>query len=88
MSSRDYRSALNMSKHMNHLHAFVGMCAGVPVIFGVITTETMEQAMDRAGGKVGNKGYEAAITAVEMASLMIKLRQDGHAAMAWGAQGL
>lgn len=54
--------------------------AGVPVIFGVITTETMEQALDRAGGKVGNKGFEAAVTAVEMATLMQKLRNDSNAA--------
>lgn len=46
----------------------------MPVVFGVITTETMEQALDRAGGKVGNKGYEAAITAVEMATLMAQVR--------------
>jgi 6,7-dimethyl-8-ribityllumazine synthase len=52
----------------------------VPVVFGVITTETMEQALDRAGGKVGNKGYEAAVTAVEMATLMRKLQRDGRAA--------
>jgi 6,7-dimethyl-8-ribityllumazine synthase len=51
----------------------------VPVVFGVITTETMEQALDRAGGKVGNKGYEAALTAVEMATLMRGLRADGLA---------
>lgn len=56
--------------------------AGTPVIFGVITTETMEQALDRAGGKVGNKGTEAALTAVEMASLMQQLRRDEHAAEA------
>lgn len=54
--------------------------AGVPVIFGVITTETMEQALDRAGGKVGNKGFEAATTAVEMATLMSKLRKESSAA--------
>jgi 6,7-dimethyl-8-ribityllumazine synthase len=53
------------------------------VIFGVITTETMEQALDRAGGKVGNKGYEAAVTAVEMATLMRKLRDSGVAAERW-----
>lgn len=57
--------------------------AGVPVIFGIITTETMEQAQDRAGGKVGNKGYEAAVTAVEMATLMRKLRSSGLAAEQW-----
>ena len=47
--------------------------SGVPVIFGVLTTDTMEQALDRAGGKVGNKGTEAAVTAVEMARLMESL---------------
>ncbi|CAD2071335.1 6,7-dimethyl-8-ribityllumazine synthase [Jeotgalicoccus meleagridis] len=41
---------------------------GIPVIFGVITTENIEQAIDRAGVKVGNKGSEAAITAIEMAN--------------------
>lgn len=46
-----------------------GMDTGVPVVFGVLTCDTMEQAMDRAGGKVGNKGYEAAVTAIEMANL-------------------
>eukprot|EP00898_Chlorokybus_atmophyticus_P007102 jgi/Chlat1/7393/Chrsp6S07426 len=43
---------------------------GVPVIFGVLTCDNMEQAIDRAGGKAGNKGAEAAITAIEMANLM------------------
>lgn len=43
--------------------------ANVPCIFGVLTTENMEQAIDRAGGKAGNKGAEAAMTAIEMASL-------------------
>jgi 6,7-dimethyl-8-ribityllumazine synthase len=42
------------------------------------------QALDRAGGKVGNKGGEAAITAIEMANLMSSLRADGLAAPAWG----
>ena len=49
------------------------MESGVPVIFGVLTCDTMEQALDRAGGKMGNKGYEAAVTAMEMADLMPKL---------------
>jgi 6,7-dimethyl-8-ribityllumazine synthase len=43
--------------------------SGIPCIFGVLTCENMEQALDRAGGKVGNKGAEAAVTAIEMASL-------------------
>lgn len=52
---------------------------GVPVIFGVLTTETLEQAMDRAGGKAGNKGWEAALTALEMADLVARMQQrDGE----------
>lgn len=43
---------------------------GVPVIFAVLTTETMEQALDRAGGKMGNAGWNAAVSAVEMANLL------------------
>ena len=43
---------------------------GVPVAFGVLTTETFEQAVDRAGGKLGNKGWEAALAALETASLL------------------
>jgi 6,7-dimethyl-8-ribityllumazine synthase len=43
---------------------------GVPVLFGVLTTETMEQAMDRAGGAHGNKGWDSALAAIEMAELM------------------
>ncbi|MFC0525094.1 6,7-dimethyl-8-ribityllumazine synthase [Pontibacillus salicampi] len=45
------------------------MQTGVPVIFGIITTETIEQAIERAGTKAGNKGYEAATAAIEMANL-------------------
>jgi 6,7-dimethyl-8-ribityllumazine synthase len=45
---------------------------GIPFIFGVLTTENKQQALDRAGGKYGNKGVEAAITAIKMASLMRK----------------
>jgi len=46
---------------------------GVPVIFGVLTTDTLEQAIDRAGGKHGNKGWDAAMAAMEMASLLEQL---------------
>lgn len=42
----------------------------VPVIFGVLTTDTIEQAIERAGAKAGNKGYDAAVTAIEMANLL------------------
>ncbi len=51
----------------------VALEANLPVIFGVITTETIEQAVERAGTKMGNKGFEAAVTAIEMVSLMDKL---------------
>lgn len=54
-----------------------GLATGVPVIFGVLTCQAMEQALDRAGGKVGNKGSEAALTAVEMAGLLKKLKAEG-----------
>ena len=53
----------------------VALETGVPVIFGVVTTETIEQAIERAGTKMGNKGFEAAISAIEMANLMPKLRK-------------
>jgi len=46
---------------------------GVPVIFGVVTTDTIEQAVERAGTKAGNKGWDAAISAIEMANLMKQL---------------
>ncbi len=46
---------------------------GVPVIFGIVTTETLEQAMDRAGAKSGNKGYDAALAAIEMVDLLARL---------------
>jgi 6,7-dimethyl-8-ribityllumazine synthase len=49
---------------------------GVPVAFGVLTTNTVEQAVDRAGAKSGNKGFDAAMTAIEMASLLRKLGES------------
>jgi 6,7-dimethyl-8-ribityllumazine synthase len=52
----------------------ISMQTGVPVAFGVLTTHTVEQAVDRAGAKSGNKGFDAAISAVEMVNLMRKLR--------------
>jgi 6,7-dimethyl-8-ribityllumazine synthase len=66
-----------------HYEHVAGQCAagiqraqldtGVPVIFGVLTTETIEQAVERAGTKAGNKGFEAAQTAVEMVDLLRQL---------------
>ncbi|MGE5577577.1 MAG: 6,7-dimethyl-8-ribityllumazine synthase [Syntrophothermus sp.] len=49
--------------------AKVGLDTGVPVIFGVLTTDTIEQAVERAGAKAGNKGWDAAVAAIEMANL-------------------
>jgi 6,7-dimethyl-8-ribityllumazine synthase len=49
--------------------ASVGLDTGVPCIFGVLTTDTIEQAVERAGTKAGNKGFEAAVSAIEMVSL-------------------
>lgn len=50
--------------------AQAGLASGVPVIFGVITTENIEQAIARAGSKAGNKGYDCALSAIEMVNLM------------------
>jgi 6,7-dimethyl-8-ribityllumazine synthase len=55
--------------------AQVSLDTGVPVIFGVITAETLEQAMERAGTKAGNKGFDAATTALEMIDLFASLDQ-------------
>jgi 6,7-dimethyl-8-ribityllumazine synthase len=51
----------------------IGIDNGIPVLFGVLTCRNMEQAMDRAGGKAGNKGSEAALAALEMVGLLQKL---------------
>ena len=53
--------------------AQVGLETGLPVIFGVITTDTLEQAIERAGTKAGNKGADAAASAIEMANLLDQL---------------
>jgi 6,7-dimethyl-8-ribityllumazine synthase len=72
-----------------HYEQVAGQCAagvarasldtGVPVVFGVLTTETIEQAVERAGTKMGNKGYESAETAIEMADLLRQLPKPGSA---------
>ncbi len=54
--------------------AQVGLDAGIPCVFGVLTTDTIEQAIERAGSKAGNKGFEAATVAIEMASLLDSLK--------------
>ena len=66
-----------------HYEHVAGQCAagiervqldtGVPVVFGVLTTETVEQAIERAGTKAGNKGFESAMTAIEMVDLLRQL---------------
>ena len=48
---------------------------GFPVTFGVLTTDTLEQAIERAGSKAGNKGWEAAMSAIEMANMYRQLRR-------------
>jgi len=53
--------------------AQVGLEAGIPVLFGILTTDTIEQAVERAGTKAGNKGFDAAMGAIEMVSLMEQL---------------
>ncbi len=56
--------------------AAVARETGIPVAFGVLTSETIDQAIERAGTKAGNKGFEAAMTAVEMANLLRDLRGE------------
>lgn len=70
-----------------HYEHVAGQCAagvarasldtGVPVVFGVLTCDTIEQAIERAGTKAGNKGYEAAETALEMADLLARIPRPG-----------
>jgi 6,7-dimethyl-8-ribityllumazine synthase len=65
----DYVAA-EVSKGVAH----VGLETGLPVIFGVLTTDNLEQAIERAGTKGGNKGFDAALAAIEMANLMKELK--------------
>ena len=57
--------------------SMVSMQTGVPVSFGVLTTDTIEQAVERAGTKAGNKGFDAAMAAIEMVSLLAELKSGG-----------
>ena len=50
--------------------------SGIPIAFGILTTNTVDQAIDRAGAKSGNKGFDAAMTAIEMANLLRRLRES------------
>ncbi len=54
--------------------ANVGLNTGVPVIFGIVTTENIEQAIERAGTKAGNKGFDAAVSAIEMVNLFDNIK--------------
>ena len=56
--------------------AHVGLQTGVPVLYGIVTADTLEQAIDRAGVKAGNKGFEAAMSAVEMVNLLKAVVSD------------
>jgi 6,7-dimethyl-8-ribityllumazine synthase len=61
--------------------AQISLESGVPVAFGVLTTNTVDQAIDRAGAKSGNKGFEAAMTAIEMANLMVEIAKKNQDAV-------
>jgi len=54
--------------------ARVNLDKGVPAVFGIITADTIEQAVERAGAKQGNKGWQAALTAIEMANLLKEMK--------------
>ncbi len=56
--------------------AQVSLTSGIPVIFGVLTTDNIEQAVERAGTKAGNKGFEAAVSAIEMANLLKSIGEE------------
>ena len=56
--------------------AHVGLQTGVPVLYGIVTADTLEQAIDRAGVKAGNKGFEAAMSAVEMVNLLKEVNRE------------
>ncbi len=72
------------TKHNDYINQAVAtgltglsLASGIPCIFGVLTPNTLEQALDRAGGKYGNKGVEAAVTAIRMAALRKELTRSG-----------
>lgn len=93
-SSRQYAAVLCLgavirgeTTHDQHINravstslAALAVRADVPVLFGILTCETLEQAVHRSGGTMGNKGRECAEAALEMVSLLAKLPRAGHAA--------
>ena len=56
--------------------ASIAVATGVPVLFGVLTTDTIEQAIERAGTKAGNKGADVAVAAIEMVNLLRQIREQ------------
>jgi 6,7-dimethyl-8-ribityllumazine synthase len=56
--------------------AQAALTTDIPVIFGILTCESLEQALNRAGGKAGNKGFDAAVTAIEMANLLKQIKNE------------
>jgi 6,7-dimethyl-8-ribityllumazine synthase len=68
--------------HFDHIAGFVSkaigeisLASGVPVIFGVVTADNLEQAIERAGAKAGNKGWDAALAGIEMANLLPQMKE-------------
>ena len=57
--------------------AYAALETGLPVVFGIVTADTVDQAIDRAGVKLGNKGFEAAMTAVELVNLYEETFKEG-----------
>ena len=57
-------------------HHDLALQTGVPVLYGIVTADTLEQAIDRAGVKAGNKGFEAAMSAVEMVNLLQDVNRE------------
>lgn len=64
-----------LSSQVTKMLSEISVASGVPVSYGMITAESIEQAISRAGTKMGNKGFDAAMSAVEMASLYLKLKK-------------
>jgi len=66
-----------INQQVSHAIMQTGLASGIPVLYGVLTCQTIEQALDRAGGKTGNKGSEAALAAIEMASVLKQINPSG-----------
>jgi len=71
------RVASHMRVPQSLVQLQAGIATGIPVIFGVLTTETVEQALNRSGLKAGNKGVDAALAAIEMVNLLGRIGRPG-----------